>query len=157
MKCARRPLLAAIAVVTIVAFLPGLVLSSISGIRLSRAKTKVGLANVYLETSDLALAGSELTGAYSIRVPLAPWKDDHGRIRLTTAPDVLSGAGGKLSGSATSEEDGRIHSVECTLDTEGNVGIVISGHTHTLTFAARYEGLTVAATPAGLTPAPRLD
>jgi hypothetical protein len=119
----------------------GLAWSSIGGIRLSRAKTRVGLASVFLETSDLEVSGAELTGVYSIHVPLAPWKDDRGRIRLDMAAQVLAGRSGMLRGSATSERDGRVHSVECTLEPDGDVGIVVTNDERTLVFAARYEGL----------------
>lgn len=123
--------------------LPGAALSSIRGIRLLPAKTRVGFVSVHLEASDLTLEGTDLIGRYKIRVPLAPWEDDRGLIRLALedAPGAIRGDGGTIKGSVTSDLNGKTHALECTLQPDGDVAILVHTDRRELEFLTRYEGL----------------
>ncbi len=120
--------------------------STVSWIRLKPARTRVGLASVHLLASDLAVSGTDLTGTYRIRVPLAPWEDDRGVLRLKLGAPLtsLSASGGHATGTASSEFNGKTHAVDCQLEPDGDVRIVVVTDRRRLSFDTRYEGLTSA-------------
>jgi len=112
----------------------------IAGIQLTPCATKVGLAKVYLEVSQLRLTGNELTGSYAIRVPLLPYKNETGTIRLETPASLeqLETIGGRLTGSARSDDD-ETRVVNCEVDPHGTIRIDIATGQRTLSFNTEYE------------------
>jgi hypothetical protein len=117
--------------------LPGL---SRVPVRIEPSSTWVGIAKVHLSLSDLWLAGPELEGRYSIRVPLQPSQDDYGTIRLTTpiSLDQLRTAGGTLLGTAHSAFHDRVHDVACRVESDGSIRITVTTDQRTLNFASRF-------------------
>lgn len=112
-------------------------------VRVDPSKTWVGLARVHLEVTDLRSAGSELTGRYRIRVPLAPSKNDSGTIVLKLAQplDHLQEAGGEAAGNAHSEINGKTRSVDCRIRPGGLISIRITTDDRTLRFKTKYRPL----------------
>lgn len=105
------------------------------------ARTRVGLATVNLLVSDLRLNEDALVGRYEIRVPLAPWMNDRGEIRLEApAPleNVISG-GGTASGTGHSVLDGRTHSITCAFEPDGTVQILVDTDRRDLAFKTQYH------------------
>jgi hypothetical protein len=140
----RRPRRAwlGLLVAAVLACPTGLFADQHSPIRVERAKTWVGIARVLLDVTDLSLTESALTGYYEIRVPLAPYEDDHGAIRLDLVrplPDVLA-RGGQLTGIVRSDF-GKTHDVECTLEPDGRARIVVTTDKRVLSFKTRFLGI----------------
>ena len=106
------------------------------------AKTRVGLARVNLHVLDLHLAdGETIVGTYEIKIPLAPWMNDRGAIRLRT-PGPIGGfmtAGATISGSGHSELDGRTHPIVCQFGSDGTVDIHVATDERDLYFQTRYR------------------
>ena len=98
-----------------------------AGFRFVPAHTRIGLARVTLLVSDLAYQGNGLTGSYEVRIPMAPWKNDRGEMRLELREplDSLVASGRSVTGSSHSSEDGRVHPVTCCFATDGTVRITI--------------------------------
>ena len=112
-----------------------------AGFRFVPAHTRVGLARVTLLVSDLAYDGGGLTGSYEVRIPLAPWRNDRGEMRLDLGEplDRLVASGRSVSGNSLSTEDGRVHPVTCSFETDGTVQITIETEQRTLSFKTRLE------------------
>lgn len=104
------------------------------------AKTRVGLARVLLDMEPLVLTDEGLLGAYSLRVPLAPFMDDSGTVEipLTEKLSEIIEPGKTLLGTATSRKNGRIHEVACTFEKAGQVQIVVTTQKRVLKFEAPY-------------------
>lgn len=105
------------------------------------SKTWVGIARVHLEVTDLRSSGSELTGRYRIRVPLAPSRNDSGTLELKLAQplDHLQEAGGKAAGNAHSEVNGKTRSVDCRIRPGGLISIHVTTDDRTLKFKTKYR------------------
>ena len=106
------------------------------------AKTRVGLARVNLQVSDLHLTGADtIVGTYEIKIPLAPWRNDRGEISLQVlgSLELLATGGGTMSGSGHSELDGRTHPIVCEFETDGFVQIHVATPDRDLEFRTRYE------------------
>ena len=103
------------------------------------SQTKVGMAKVTLLVSDLAFEGDVLVGTYQIKIPLAPWRNDVGELRLF--PDVpfldTLASGGVVNGNVLSHENGRTHPVTCRIEADGTVNITVQTHERTLAFKTR--------------------
>jgi len=126
----------------LLAFPTGLAADQHAGVRVRPARTWVGIARVLLDVTDLSLTESALTGHYELRVPLAPYEDDRGAIRLDLVrplPDVLA-SGGQLTGIVRSDF-GKTHDVECTLEPDGSARIVVTTDKRVLSFKTRFDGL----------------
>lgn len=107
------------------------------GLRIEPSRTRVGLARVYLEVSDLAMRDDRLTGRYTIRVPLLPSKNDEGSIQLTP-PHEAGEPIGVLVGHAHSDEGGVRRDVSCEILDEDTLRIDIVTDDRILTFQTRY-------------------
>lgn len=113
------------------------------GYRIAPARTWVGLAPVYLEVSDLWLRGTVLEGRYRIRVPVMSSHNDEGTLNLELREPVedLERASFKLSGTASSAENGDTGEVACEVDGEGGIRIHIRTGKRKLTFRSRLLAL----------------
>jgi hypothetical protein len=113
-----------------------------SAFRVDPSKTRVGFTRVHLDVSDLTLKGTELQGRYRIRVPLFPFKNDTGTIRLhTDGPiDLEREITGKLTGTANSDS-GIARDILCTLGPDNSIDIGITLNTRTLIFKTKYQRL----------------
>ncbi len=120
----------------------GLALSPGAPLRLLPAKTWVGIARVVLEVDDLELSGAELVGRYRIRVPFAPHQDDAGLIRIRSREPwgEIMAEGGRMTGSVKSDYNGKTHAVECELEPDGDVRIVVTTDRRVLSFDTRFDG-----------------
>jgi len=111
-------------------------------VRLRPTHTQVGLAKVILRVSDLTYeeAGT-LVGSYEIRIPLAPWRNDRGEVRLAVdGPlDRIMARGGTVTGSGLSHEDGRTLPIECRFLSGGKVEITVDSGERILAFRSRVE------------------
>jgi hypothetical protein len=120
------------------ALLPGF--ASSEPLRIEPASTRVGVARVSLEISDLRLAGDRLHGTYRVRVPLAPAMNDRGSIEIDLEDSLgrtLAGLG-TVAGVGRSALDGRDHLVTCHFGPDRRVDIVIDTGDRILTFRTRY-------------------
>lgn len=115
--------------------------AAIRGIKVERAKTRVGLATVVLNIDHLTLTEQGLRGEYAIRIPLAPFMDDFGTIRIPVTDQLQDAVapGNKLHGTASSREDGRTHEVACTFTDNKKVRIVVTTADRVLSFEAPYS------------------
>jgi len=113
-----------------------------SAFRVDPSKTRIGFARVHLDVSDLTLKGTELQGRYRIRVPMFPFKNDTGTIRLRTdGPiDLEREITGKLMGTANSDS-GIARDILCTLGPDNSIDIGITLNTRVLTFKTKYQRL----------------
>lgn len=109
------------------------------GIRIDPAKTWVGPARVHLMVTEVALADGELEGAYSIRVPFLPGKNDRGTLQLRSARplDEIQRLGGTLDGTARSVS-GETREVVCDVRPDGTMRIDIAMERRTVSFKTRY-------------------
>jgi hypothetical protein len=111
------------------------------GMVMEPAKTRVGMAKIKLHVSDLhRTAEDTLEGIYELRIPLAPWMNDRGEIRLS-APGSLDQEmvdGGRLNGSGRSVLDGRTHPIVCRFGPGGTVEIEITTPERNLAFQTNY-------------------
>lgn len=111
------------------------------GVRIDPTSTRVMVASVHLELGDLEADGEELTGAFQIRVPMFPWKDDHGQVRMRLgAPlrDVVR-RGGVLEGEATSDSSGHVRQIHCEVRSDGSLRISVTMPDRVLEFDSRYR------------------
>jgi hypothetical protein len=127
------------AVIALIAAGPAGALSS--GLQVKQAKTRIGIAKVILQIDGLNLTGSDLVGDYRIRIPLAPFMDDRGSIRIEVDGSLQEAVlpGSILLGSASSEEDGRVHHVACTFLKGARVNIVVTTPSRVLDFEAPFN------------------
>ena len=106
------------------------------------AKTRVGVAKVKLLVHDLRRTAEDtMEGTYELRIPIAPWMNDRGEIRLS-APGSLDSQmtdGGELSGSGHSLLDGRTHAIVCRFGPAGTVEITVATPERELAFQTSYE------------------
>ena len=110
-------------------------------IRIEPCKTRVGIARVHLELSDLRLAGGRLLGDYRIKIPLAPVLNDRGTIEIgldRPLAQVIANRGTVL-GWSHSVLDGRTHPVVCEFGSSHNVKITIDTGNRILSFNTRFE------------------
>ena len=113
-------------------------------VELAPARTRVGIARVNLQVSDLRMETTDtIVGTYEIKIPMAPWRNDRGAISLHAPEplDRITAAGGTLSGSGLSE-DGQTHGIICDFETDGFVAIHITTPDRELEFRTRYELVT---------------
>ena len=115
-----------------------------SGLRIEPARTRVGLASVHLEVSDLALHGNQLIGRYTIRVPLFPSKNDEGSIQLRAPRGAAGGPLDTLVGQAQSDDGSATREVICEVREGDVLRIAIATDDRVLTFWTRYTKLTLA-------------
>ena len=110
------------------------------GIKVERSKTRIGIAKVVLNIDHLTLTEQGLKGRYAIRIPLAPFMDDFGTIRIPVTNQLRDAVspGNTLHGTASSSEDGRTHKVACTFTDSKNLRIVITTPDRVLAFEAPY-------------------
>ena len=111
------------------------------GVQFVPAHTRVGLARVTLLVSDLVYRGGSLTGSYEVRIPLAPWRNDRGEMRLEIREplDRLLASGKSVTGSSRSVENGRVHPVTCSFEADGTVRITVETNERTLAFTTHLE------------------
>lgn len=104
------------------------------------ARTRVGIARVVLKVAPLVLTDEGLVGDYTVRVPLAPFKDDSGviTIPLTRSLRETVELGKTLLGTATSKKNGQIHKVACTFKKQSRVRIEVTTPKRVLKFEAPY-------------------
>ena len=105
-----------------------------------RARTRVGIARVVLTVAPLTLIDEHLVGDYSIRVPLAPYKNDFGtfEIPLTESLSETLARGKTLHGKATSRKDGRIYDLDCIFKGSSKILIEVTTNARVLSFEAPY-------------------
>ncbi len=111
------------------------------GLQVKPAKTRIGIAKVILQIDELSLTDDGLVGEYEIRIPLAPFMDDRGSIRLEVDGSLQEAVlpGSLLLGSASSMEDGRVHHVACTFLKGDRVNIVVTTPSRVLDFEAPFN------------------
>jgi hypothetical protein len=109
-------------------------------VRIDPAKTWVGMARVHLTVTDLQLSEDRLDGAYGIRVPILPGKNDTGTLRLHAPKtiDEISRLGGELTGTARSVS-GEVREVSCAIEPGGEMRIDIALESRTVSFKTRYH------------------
>jgi hypothetical protein len=109
-------------------------------VHIEPSSTRIGLAKVDLELTDMWLSGHAIEGRYAIRIPLLPFKNDSGTIRLEAPEsfDSLRTTGGTLRGKARSVEDDRVHDVLCRIERDGTVQITVTTEHRTLRFNSRF-------------------
>ena len=112
-----------------------------NGLQVQPAKTRIGIAKVILKIDALNLAGDDLVGEYKIRIPLAPFMDDHGSIRFNLDRPLHEAVlpGSTILGTASSLEDGRVHPVECTFLQGERVNIAVTTNDRILRFQAPFS------------------
>jgi hypothetical protein len=110
------------------------------GIRIDPAKTWVGLARVHLTVTEVELADRQLEGAYRIRVPFLPGKNDTGTLQLRSARplDEVQRFGGTLDGTALSVS-GEIREFVCDIRPDGTMRIDIAMEDRMVSFKTRYS------------------
>ena len=98
------------------------------------------MARVHLTVTDLQLTEDRLDGAYDIRVPFLPGKNDTGTLRLHTPKtiDELNRIGGELTGTARSVS-GELRDVSCDIEPGGKMRIDIALESRTVSFKTRYH------------------
>jgi len=111
-------------------------------VRVAPTWTRVGIASVQLELSDLELRGDALVGRFQIHVPLLPSRDDQGTItlRMDAPLEQSLRPGAKVLGSASSETTGP-HAVACDVDADGGVRIAVTTSDRVLSFVSHYQVL----------------
>jgi len=75
----RRPIFAC-AVALVLASVSSAWAVSTLRIEPTRTRTRVGIARVHLEITDLRIDRDRFIGTYEVTIPLAPWRNDRGRI-----------------------------------------------------------------------------
>jgi hypothetical protein len=135
-----RFLAASVALYALVA--PGSPASEVR-VRVEPAQTRVAIASVYLELSDLKVEADTLVGSFDLRVPLIPSKDDHGTLALLMeAPlEQCLRPGATIRGLASSKTADRVYPIECAVEPDGRVRIAVTTHDRTLEFTSRYTVL----------------
>ena len=115
--------------------------ATVRGIKVERAKTRVGIARVVLNIDHLTLTEQGLKGDYAIRIPMAPFMDDFGTIRIPVTQKLQEAIspGNTLHGTASSREDGRTHEVACTFQDSKKLRIVVTTPDRVLSFEAPYS------------------
>lgn len=105
------------------------------------AKTRVGVAKVILEVRDLRVLSGRIEGLYAIKIPMFPFKNDSGRLRIDLPgpiEDAIRG-GVVLNGEGDSVEDGRRHPIRATLSQDGRLRILVDNGERTLDFSTVYR------------------
>ena len=94
-----------------------------------------------LLVGDLEIGEDWIVGSYEIRVPLAPWRNDSGELRLEVAVPLehLAQGGITLTGSGLSTDDGRISPISCKFGSNGALRIQVETRKHNLSFDTRYQ------------------
>jgi hypothetical protein len=125
-------------VLLLLTLLPALADQSV-GFQFVPAHTRIGLARVTLLVSDLTYSGSNLTGNYEVRIPLAPWMNDRGKMLLDLGEplDRMLSSGKSVTGRSRSVENGRVHPVNCSFEADGTIQITIETEKRTLAFTTR--------------------
>lgn len=137
----RRPIIfawpAAVLFLLALCLAPALVAQP--GIRIDPTKAWVGLARVHLTVTEVELADRQLEGAYRIRVPFLPGKNDSGTLQLRSARplDELQRFGGTLDGTAHSVS-GETREFVCDIRPDGTMRIDIAMEGRTVSFKTRY-------------------
>ena len=110
------------------------------GIRIDPAKTWVGPARVHLMVTEVELTEREIEGAYRIRVPFLPGKNDTGTLQLRSARSLgeIQRLGGTLDGTARSV-NGEVREVVCDVRPDGTMRIDIAMERRTVSFKTRYH------------------
>lgn len=138
----NRPIIPAwsAAVLFLLAFCLAPALEAQPGIRIDPAKTWVGAARVHLMVTEVELTDGELEGAYRIRVPFLPGKNDTGTLQLRSARslDEIQRLGGTLDGTAHSVS-GEVREVVCDIRPDGTMRIDIAMERRTVSFTTRYQ------------------
>ncbi len=124
--------------------------ATVAALRMEPTRTRVGIAKVKLEVSELDIVDDRITGDYRIEVPLAPMLNDRGIIELALEEraERLLTEGGTVTGTGTSAEDGRSHPVVCTFSGDGEVNITIQTDRRKLSFHTRFEADPIPLIPA---------
>lgn len=109
-------------------------------VRVEPAQTRVAIASIYLELSDLKVEADTLVGSFDLRVPLVPSKDDHGTLALLMdAPlEQCLRPGATIHGLASSKTTDRVYPIECAVEPDGRVRIAVTTRDRTLQFNSRY-------------------
>jgi len=112
-------------------------------VRVEPAQTRVAIASVYLDLSDLQVQADTLVGSFALRVPLVPTKDDHGTLALLMDAPLQEclRPGATIRGLASSSTTDRVYPIECAVEPEGRVRIAVTTHDRTLEFTSRYTVL----------------
>jgi hypothetical protein len=112
-----------------------------AGLELLPSQTRVGMVKVKLLVSDLVFRDEGMIGNYEILIPLAPWRNDRGQLRLDLDRplDRVMAEGGTVTGSGLSLENGRVHPITCRFATDGSVDITVRTHERTLAFKSRMK------------------
>ena len=136
-----RFLAASVALYALVA--PGSPASEVR-VRVEPAQTRVAIASVYLELSDLKVEADTLVGSFELRVPLIPSKDDRGTLALPMdAPlEQCLRPGATIRGLASSKTTDRVYPIACAVGPDGRVRIAVTTHDRTLEFTSRYTVLS---------------
>lgn len=128
----------------ILALTLGLMVASIAGattrsLVVEPARTRIGIARVVLNIAPLTITDEGIVGNYAIRIPLAPFMNDSGKIEIpiTDLNETLV-SGSTIHGTASSREDGRVHDVACTFKESKKVRIVITTPDRVLAFETPY-------------------
>lgn len=113
-------------------------------VRVEPAQTRVAIASVYLELSDLKVEADTLVGSFDLRVPLVPSRDDRGTLAFPMdAPlEQCLRPGATIHGLASSKATDRIYPIECTVGPDGRVRIAVTTRDRTLEFISRYTVLS---------------
>lgn len=109
------------------------------GMVVEPAHTRIGIARVVLSIDPLILTNEGLVGNYTIRIPLAPFMNDSGKIKIpmTDLNDILI-PGSTIHGTASSREDGRVHEVTCTFKSSKKLRIIVTTPDRVLFFETPY-------------------
>ncbi len=109
------------------------------GMVIAPAHTRIGIARVVLNIDPLIFTDEGLVGNYAIRIPLAPFMNDSGKIEIPmTDPSDILIPGSTIHGTASSREDGRVHEVTCTFKSSKKVRIVVTTPDRVLSFETPY-------------------
>ena len=112
-------------------------------VRVEPAQTRVAIASVYLELSDLKVQADTLVGSFQLRVPLIPTKDDYGTLALLMDAPLQEclRPGATIHGLASSNRTDRVYPIECAVEPDGRVRIAVTTRDRTLEFTSRYTVL----------------
>ncbi|HET9300798.1 MAG TPA: hypothetical protein VFO11_12695 [Candidatus Polarisedimenticolaceae bacterium] len=113
-------------------------------VRVEPAQTRVAIASVYLELSDLKVETDTLVGSFALRVPLVPSKDDRGTLALPMdAPlEQCLRPGATIRGLASSKTTDRVYPIACAVGADGRVRIAVTTRDRTLEFLSHYTVLS---------------
>ena len=108
---------------------------------IDRCKTRVGLARVVLEVTNVKVLADRIEAAYLVKIPMLPILNDRGllRIDLPLPLDQIIRDRVPLSGQGNSTDGGIQHQIHAELLPDGKMEIRIENDHRVLDFSTLYR------------------